>query len=306
MNDVPSSSSLGEIDVPSDNLQSEEKIAFGRKLFFDVRLSSDGTVSCATCHMPSLAFTDGLQVSSGVKQHHSERNAPSLLNAGYLDKVMFDAEIPSLEMQVLVPLQDTNEMGMLIPDLIKRLAAIDEYQYTAQRIFKRDIDSYVITRSLAAFERSLISDNSQFDKAERGERKRSKAEQRGWKLFSEKLYCTKCHPAPHFTTFVAENNGLYMDYGEDKGRFRINSDTSEIGFFKIPSLRNIELTAPYMHDGSMNSLGIVLDHYQKGAERSVGQNTVIQPFNLTKTEKFDLIIFLESLTDTAYLKRFME
>jgi cytochrome c peroxidase len=217
---------------------------------------------------------------------------------------MFDAEIPTLEMQALVPIQDTNEMGMLIPDLIKRLEAIDEYQSAARKIFNRGIDSYVITRALAAFQRSLVSDNSRFDQAQRGEIERSDAEQRGWELFSDELYCTKCHTAPHFTTFIAAHNGIYSEGDSDKGRFRIDFDSTEIGLFKIPSLRNIELTAPYMHDGSAKSLDEVLDHYESGGSRHINQSKVIQPFKLSKRDRSDLLIFLNTLTDTTYMDRF--
>lgn len=295
---------LGKMNIPDENPQSAEKIELGRKLFFDKRLSSDQTVSCATCHVPSYAFTDQLQFSEGVNQHHAMRNSPSLLNSGYLQTIMFDAEITTLEMQALVPIKDTNEMGMLMSDLIVRLANISEYQATSRKLFGRGMDAFVITRALASFQRSLISDNAPFDQAERGELLRSEGEERGWKLFSDQLYCTKCHPAPHFTTFSAENNGTYAKGDLDMGRFRIDSDSSEIGFFKIPSLRNIELTAPYMHNGSLKSLGDVLDHYQKGGANNVNQNDIIQPFKLSRRDRGDLLSFLKTLTDTTYMDRF--
>ncbi|MFT5777918.1 MAG: cytochrome c peroxidase, partial [Crocinitomicaceae bacterium] len=212
---APEISSLGEVISPVDNPLSEEKIALGKALFFDKRMSSDGTVSCATCHVPEMAFTDQKAFSDGVMGHHAKRNSPSLLNAGHLKTTMFDAFVPTLEMQAIVPMQDTNEMGMVMKDLLTRLRGIPEYQKAAQTIFNRDFDAFVLTRSIAAFERSLISDNSRFDQVERNEIKRTAEEERGWQIFSDQLYCTKCHPAPHFTTFVAENNGLYKEFGED-------------------------------------------------------------------------------------------
>lgn len=294
------------IPSPKDNPITEEKIALGKSLFFDKRLSIDETVSCATCHVPAFAFTDRKAVSEGVKGRRTERNSPSILNAGYLKTVMFDAHLTSLEMQVIVPIQEHVEMDMKMLDLIERLKKVDEYQDAAKKIFNRDFDAYVLTRSISAFERSLVSQNSRFDQFYSGKNKKalSKDEVAGWKLFSEKLYCAKCHPAPHFTTYVAENNGLYLEYGNDKGRFRIFNDSMDIGKFKVPSLRNLELTYPYMHDGSMTSLEDVFDHYKTGGKKHPLQNKTIQPFQLSKKETMQLKKFLFSLTDTSYMKDF--
>ena len=149
--------------------------------------------------------------------------------------------------------------------------------------------------------------NSRYDQFQRGNKRAlSKTEQAGLKLFTEKLYCAKCHPAPYFTTFEAENNGLYKDYEliADKGRFRIHLDSNDIGKFKVPSLRNIELTFPYMHNGSLKSLEDVIAHYLNGGKKHPKQNKVIIPFTLSEKEKRQLIAFLKSLTDTSYLKKF--
>ncbi len=296
---------LGEAAFPADNETNAAKIALGKEFFFDKRLSLDESVSCAVCHKPGLAFTDGLKVSEGIMGRMSNRNSPSLLNAAYLPKLMFDGELTTLEMQSIVPIQEHNEMGMDMKLLMERLKAVPEYQEAARKIFNRDMDVWVLTRSLAAYQRSLISDNSPFDQFYYGKKNMaiSASAKRGWKLFSEKLYCTSCHPAPHFTTYKVENNGLYTDYGADNGRFRINNDSTEMGKFKIPSLRNIEITGPYMHDGSMETLYDVLDHYCKGGKKHVNQNMIIQPFTLTKREKDDLVNFLNSLTDMSFMER---
>jgi cytochrome c peroxidase len=218
---------------------------------------------------------------------------------------MFDAHLASLEVQVLVPIQEHTEMDIPMNELLKRLRKIDKYQQAARAIFNRDFDAYVLTRSIAAFERSLISMNSRFDQFQQGRKSAlTKEEQRGWELFSNQLYCTKCHPVPYFTTFVAENNGLYVDYGEDKGRFRIHGDSSDIGKFKVPSLRNIELTFPYMHDGSFKDLDKVLNHYSKGGAGHPNQNKDIQPFVLSEKDKKAVKAFLFSLTDTSYMVNF--
>ena len=292
------------VPSPTDNPTTPEKVALGKKLFFDKRLSLDGTVSCASCHDPHKAFTDQLATSIGIKGQRTERNAPSILNSGFLKTVMFDAHLKTLELQVIVPLQEPTEMGHNMKKLIPQLRAIPEYQAAAQKIFQRDFDAFVLTRAIGAFERSLVSMNSRFDQFQAGNKKAlTKDEQAGWKLFSEKLYCIQCHPAPYFTTFEAANNGLYLDYGKDKGRFRINLDSADIGKFKIPSLRNSELTFPYMHDGSLESLDKVIEHYTKGGKKHPLQDKRIVPFELTIKERKQLTLFLKSLTDTSYLKR---
>lgn len=298
-------SSFEKINSPEDNPLSTEKIALGRRLFFDKRLSRNETVSCATCHKPEFAFTDRLKVSKGVDGRLTERNSPSILNSAYLKTVMFDAHLTSLELQVIVPIQEHNEMDLTMIKALERLKKVDEYNLAAKRIFNREFDAYVLTRSIAAFERSLISDNSRFDKYLKGNKKAlTKNELEGYRIFTDKLYCTKCHPAPYFTNFVAKNNGLYKEFGTDKGRFRIFNDTSDIGKFKVPSLRNIELSYPYMHDGSKASLDDVIDHYAKGGEGHTLQDKEISSFSISNKEKLQLIAFLKSLTDTSYMKNF--
>jgi len=294
------------VPTPIDNPQSLAKIALGRQLFFDKRLSLDETIACASCHDPQKAFTDQLPKSKGIKGQLSERNAPSLLNAAFLKTAMFDAHLASLELQAIVPIQEPVEMGHNMKLLIQKLRKIPEYQAAAQSIFNRDFDAYVLTRSIAAFERSLLSMNAPFDRYLAGEKKALTADQKaGWKIFSEKLYCTQCHPAPYFTTYVAANNGLYASYEgkSDQGRFRIHHDSTDIGKFKIPSLRNIPLTYPYMHDGSFQSLEQVLAHYQKGGANNPLQDARITSFTLSPTEKKQLLAFFDALIDTSYLKR---
>jgi cytochrome c peroxidase len=294
------------VPTPSDNSQSLAKIALGRQLFFDKRLSLDGSISCASCHDPNKAFTDNLARSKGIKGQLSERNAPSILNAAFLKTAMFDAHLESLELQVIVPIQEAVEMGHNMKVLIGQLRKIPEYQAAAKSIYNREFDAWVLTRSIAAFERSLLSMNAPFDRYMKGDSKALTAAQKaGWKLFSEKLYCIQCHPAPYFTTYEAANNGLYASYEgkTDQGRFRIHHDSSDIGSFKIPSLRNLPLTFPYMHDGSLNSLADVLAHYQKGGAKHSLQDPRIQPFQLSSQEKKQLLAFFDALIDTSYLKR---
>lgn len=294
------------IKHPADNPTSEAKIELGRKLFFDTRLSKGDAIACVSCHRPDFAFTDRIPLSQGVEGRHTDRNSPSLLNAGYLPTVMFDAHLETLEKQVIVPIQEHTEMDMNMLELLKKLRAVPEYQQAARDIFDRDFDAWVLTRSLSAFQRSLVSLNSKFDQYyyQKDHSAMSKSQIRGWKIFSEKLYCTECHAPPMFTNYEAINNGLYSDYGKDKGRFRIHHDSLDIGKFKVPSLRNIDLTYPYMHDGNTRTLDDVISHYSKGGNPHMNKDKRIVPFDISDKERTDLINFFEALTDTSYLKDF--
>jgi len=296
---------LGPIPFPADNPMTAEKIALGRKLFFDKRLSNDNTVACVDCHFPEKAFTDGKAISDGVGGQHTERNAPSILNSAYLPSIMFDGELKTLEMQVIVPIQEHSEMASNMLQLIKELRAIPEYEAAAKRIFNRSFDPWVLTRSIAAFERSLVSQNSPYDRYLAGDSlAMTVSQRRGLRLFSDELYCIECHPGPHFTTYSTENNGLYVDYGKDQGRYRINNLESDIGLFKVPSLRNLILTSPYMHDGSIKTLNEVLDHYVKGGAKHPNQSKKVTAFTISDQQRKDLLNFFEALTDTSYLKEF--
>ena len=295
------------IPSPEDNPISPDKIALGERLFFDKRLSRDQSISCASCHVPEYSFTDRKKVSDGVNGGKTERNAPTLLNVGYQKTLMFDAHIASLELQAIVPIQEHVEMDMSMIELIKRLKSDPFYEKESKRIFNRNFDAFVLTRSLATFQRSLISQNAPFDKFYRDKNKKAigKEARMGWELFSGRLNCIHCHPPPFFTNFKAENNGLYVIYNQaDKGRFRIFNDSADIGKFKVPTLRNIELTYPYMHDGSIKNLDEVIDHYMSGGKMHPHQHELIKPFKLSAIEKKSLIAFFRSITDTSYLKRF--
>jgi len=292
---------LGHLPILKDNPINPEIAALGKKLFFDKRLSVDNSIACVNCHMPKMAFTDGKKLSNGVHGKFSMRNAPTLFNVVYQKTLMADGQVPSLEMQALVPLRDTLEMGNDMKTLISKLKSIDYYNKASQKLFKRDFDAFVLTQSLANFQRTLISDNSPFDRYyfDHEENAISQQAKDGWKIFSEELYCTKCHTPPLFTNLKVENNGLYKDYSTiaDKGRFRINGDSTEIGSFKVPTLRNISLTAPYMHDGSFQSINQVLEFYSKGGNKHKNQNSVIQPFDLNQYKKNALLEFLNSLEE---------
>lgn len=287
--------------IPEDNALTPERWALGKRLFFDKSLSKDSTLACASCHNPVFAFADTAALSVGVGNKLGKRNAPSLANIGYAPYFHFEGGIPSLEMQVLAPIQEEVEFNDNVPAIAKRLQNDPTYTAQSRAAYQRDLDAYVITRALACFERSIVSGYSRFDRYQQEENyELTAAELRGKDLFfSGELGCNRCHSGKFFTDFAPYNIGLYASY-PDVGMFRLTNDETDIGRFKTPTLRNIAVTAPYMHDGSMQTLDEVIDHYATG-----GKGTQVSPkmtkFDITPSQKADLIAFLHTLTDEAFL-----
>ncbi len=290
-------------EIPADNALTQTRVVLGKILFYDPILSSDSTHSCASCHLPQLAFSDSLVVSVGVKNRLGTRNTPSLANVAYQKRLLREGGLPSLEMQVLVPIQEHNEFDFNIVKIAERLNKSDQYRSLANRAYGRDPDPYVITRALSAFERTLLSGNSPYDQwAYQGKLAAFTAEaQRGYSLFqSEKLNCAQCHEGFLFTNQDFMNNGLYSVY-PDSGRIRLTGIEADRALFKVPSLRNVALTAPYMHDGSLATLEAVIAHYESGGKNHPQKSKVIKAFKLTTQEKADLIAFLRALTDEKFI-----
>ena len=237
---------------------------FGEKLFFDTRLSLDNSVSCGSCHKPKLAFADTVSLSKGVKDRLGFRNTPSLLNLDVKPLLMLDGAVPNLEMQAIVPIQDHNEMSISMGDLIKKLGKDKEYNDLSNKFFQREFDAFVLTRAIAAYIRSLISRNSDFDMYMKDPIKHplSDGEQRGWILFNRKR-CIECHSLPDFTNYKISASGFNHD-PLDPGRYRITGDSLDIGKFVVPSLRNVQVTYPYLHNGSIRSVEeVILTHYDE-------------------------------------------
>jgi len=292
-----------EPEIPADNELTYERIALGKKLFYDPVLSLDSTKSCASCHHASLAFSDSTAVSLGIEGRKGTRNSPSLANVVYQKALLREGGIPTLEMQILVPVQEHNEFDFNIVVIGERLQGMIEYVEAAQECYGRTPDAFVITRAIAAFERTLISGDSKFDQFyfQGNDEALTDAEKRGLELFnSERLSCAKCHEGFLFTNQGFANNGLYEQYS-DPGRFRLTGLESDRAVFKVPSLRNVGLTAPYMHDGSLKNLESVVSHYESGGKAHPNKSGLIKPFSLTQQEKVDLIAFLNSLTDEAFI-----
>ncbi len=296
-------SGFPEMEFPEDNAFSRSRWELGRKLFYDPILSRDSSKSCASCHKANLAFSDDVAFSNGVEEAPGTRNAPSLANVGYHPYFTREGGVPTLEMQVLVPVQEHNEFDFNILLIAERLLSNPEYVSMSQEAYDREPDAFVITRALATFERSLISGYSDYDKYinYNDESALCANALRGMDLFfSNKTNCGTCHGGFNFTNYNFENNGLYETY-PDIGRMRLTGNPEDEALFKIPSLRNIALTAPYMHDGSMTTLEEVIEHYNNGGENHIHKNEIIHPLNLTEREKEDLRAFLNALTDEGFV-----
>ena len=291
-----------EFTVPEDNPFTREKVALGKTLFFDTNLSKDRTVSCASCHLPELAFSDSKPVSVGSHSKLGFRNAPTLTNVAYLDKFFHDGGIPTLERQVMAPFNDSLEFNLPLKEALARIASQEHYVASFQKVFGSKPTLFGLTRAIAAYERTLISGNSKYDQEfYQNQKVFTHAEMRGYKLFiSDSLNCVKCHSGFNFTNQSFQNNGMQINYA-DSGRARITMQAVDRGKFKVPTLRNVALTAPYMHDGSYATLDAVIAQYAKGGSGHVNQSSLIQGFLLSKNDKEALKAFLNSLTDTTFI-----
>lgn len=289
-----------EIPFPEENEFSEVRWKLGKKLFFDPILSRTNEISCGSCHKQDLAFSDNTMISPGVDGRIGERNSPSLANVAYFPYYMREGGVPTLELQVLVPIQEHAEMDFNILEIAERLNEDSTYVAMSKEAYDRVPDAYVITRALSTFERTLISGESAYDLSERGELELDEAAERGKDLFfSERSSCSTCHDGFLFTNHGFFNNGLYEEY-EDPGKYRLTADSADLALFKVPSLRNVGLSAPYMHDGSLATLEDVVGHYNAGGQDHPQKDDRIKTLNLTDKEIDDLIAFLNALTDERF------
>jgi cytochrome c peroxidase len=299
LTDVPAH--FPPVVYPEGNEFTQARWDLGKKLFYDNILSLDSSISCASCHLPAFAFSDNRAFSPGIKNRPGKRNAPSLANVAYHPYMLREGGVPTLEMQVLVPIQEENEFNHNIIEIGKLLEQDSAYVKMAKEAYNRDPDYFVITRALGLFERTLISGNSKYDQSLSKRAKLSNQEKKGMKLFfSDRLNCSACHNGFNFTDYGFKNNGLYKNYN-DAGRFRFSKDSNDIALFKTPSLRNIEVTGPYMHDGSINTLKEVIAHYNSGGMLHKNKSDLIKPLNLTVQEAEALEAFLLALTDTKFI-----
>lgn len=288
--------------IPEDNQLTQARIDLGKRLFNDPILSRDSSISCASCHKRAAGMADDLAISPGIKGRLGFRNAPTLANVAYHPYFFKEGGSPTLEMQMLGPIEDENEMGFNAAELAQRLLGHPFYDSLALAAYNRPMDLFVLTRAIASFERTLISGDSPYDRYTTGDSAAmSEAAIRGMNLFfSETTNCASCHDGHDFSTYDIHNNGLYAEYA-DLGRYRVSLDSADIGKFKVPTLRNIAATAPYMHDGSLPDLASVIRHYNHGGQGHANQHELIRPLNLSQQEQEDIIEFLHHLSDEAFL-----
>ncbi|MFQ3574113.1 MAG: cytochrome c peroxidase [Thermodesulfovibrionales bacterium] len=308
---------IDKIPIPRDNPQTTEKIELGKKLFFDRRLSGDGTMSCATCHIPDMAFTDGQAISLSYPTTKNWRNTPTLINIAFHKSLFWDGRSRSLEDQALFPVMSSFEMNLNLDYMEEKIRQVPYYRETFKRIFQEDVNKNNIAKALAAFQRSLISKNAPIDRFLKGDKNAlSTQAKKGYEIFTTKGGCIKCHhgealmdqkfhalfvpqkeehindPLIEITRrFVAKQHNFkdYKTLKEDVGRYLITKKKQDWMAFKTPSLREVAKTAPYMHNGYFDSLDDVIDFFDIGGGKG---NKVLKPLKLTKEEKENLKVFL--------------
>ena len=298
-----------EMPVPENRPITKKRIALGKKLFNDPILSKNQDISCASCHLSAKAFTDGRNVSTGTEGRQTLRNSPTLFNLAWQPYLFMDGGNPTLESQVFGPIEEHTEMDNPFTEAMARVAASAEYQRLFKEAFGDDVNPFTLTTALSTFERSLVSYNSPFDQFYYyGDSSAlSPSAQCGLQLFtSEALACESCHSFPLTTNFSFENIGLKMHYQTDSGRARVTQVAADHGKFKVPTLRNITLTAPYMHDGSVETLPEVIDHFAAGGVAHPNQSNQVKGFTITPQQKEDLLAFLASLTDTNSYQQYQD
>lgn len=284
--------------IPADNPLTAAKINLGKQLYFDKRLSADGSVSCATCHAPDKGFSDGRPTSRGIKGQVGGRNAPVTINRLFSKEQFWDGRADSLEDQALGPVQNPIEMGNTLDGMLATLNKIPGYRDEFRKVFGTDATKEGVAKAIAAFERTLLCGNSAFDKFEAGDKTAlSASAQRGLSLFRGKAECAKCHAGFNFTDEGYHDVGVGMDKPKpDLGRYEVTKADANKGAFKTPILRNIAASAPYFHDGSAKTLEEVIEYYVRGGIKNPHLSTDVKPLNLTAQEKADLVAFLKSLS----------
>ena len=313
---------LGPVAVPSDNPQTPEKIELGKQLFFDRRLSGDGTMNCAVCHIPDMAFADGQAISLSYPTTKSWRNTQTIINSAYYKYLFHDGRVTSLEGQALSPVSSSFEMNLNIDYLVEKLRVVPEYVEAFLQVFGGEITKERIAMALAAYERTIVSKNAPLDRYLLGDRQAlSEDAVKGLSVFTGKGKCIECHHGPHLSDdsfhalhvpenpdiasdprmlatlrYVAKVSGYsgYRTLNEDLGRYLITGDKKDWRAFRTHSLREIARTAPYMHNGVFSSLDEVIGFIDKGGGPG---NRELKPLGLTEQEKAHLKVFLaEALT----------
>ena len=287
------------VPTPADNRLSAEKIILGRKLFFAPLLSADRSTSCATCHEPERSFTVAEPFPKGIRGQRTKRNPPALVNRAYGRSFFWDGRAKTLEEQALQPIPNPKELDLPLEELEKRLKGNKTYRELFQKAFGRNPNREDVARALASYIRSLLVGDSPYDRYVLGDREPlSTLAEQGLKLFRGKANCTACHVGPNLTDEGFHNTGVAWRDGEflDRGRFTVTRKEKDRGVFKTPTLREVERTAPYMHDGSLATLEEVIEYYNRGGNRNPHLDTELRPLKLTAEEKKALVAFLKALS----------
>jgi cytochrome c peroxidase len=300
---------LPPLVIPRDNPPTLETISLGRRLFYDPKLSSDGTISCASCHDPAKGFTDNKAVATGVRRQTGSRSAPSIVNSAYYDSLFWDGRAASLEKQVEGPVTNPIEMANTVEAVVQRLQKDASYREDLKTAWgSEQVTFEMVEKSIASFERTVLSGNSPFDRFRLGGERNalSEAAQRGFKVFTDpkRGNCAACHmigkTSAVFTDQKFHNIGIGANTDgslADPGHFSQTNDEADMGSFKTPTLRNAVLTAPYMHDGSVPTLKDVIDHYIGGGNSNPHLDKKIRVLDfLSGQERGDLLEFVNSLT----------
>ena len=289
---------LPELKIPEDNPMTEDKIALGKMLYFDKRLSVDETISCATCHDPKMAWAEHTPTSTGVHKKVGPRNSPTVINSAYAPAQFWDGREPTLEAQASGPMENPIEMGMTMEGVVERIGKAPAYVEAFQKVYGTGVTKDGIVKAIAAFERTVLSGNSRFDQFEAGKTDAlNEQEKRGMDLFMAS--CRSCHAPPLFSNYRYINTGVGMDKEKpDKGRMDVTGKESDLGKFRVPHLRDIEKTYPYFHDGSVEKLEEAVAIMAAGGKdhpnRSVLMKNVAKK-ELTKEQQADIVAFLKTL-----------
>ena len=285
------------VPAPAGNPTTAEKVALGKQLFFDPRLSGDNRMHCATCHLPEKAFADGLSTAKGNSDRILKRNTPTVLNAAFFDRVFWDGRASSLEEQALGPIQSPDEMNQDLDHLEEELKRVPGYAEQFQSVFKTTVNRQAIAEALAAFQRTLISGPSAFDRYLEGDKRAlSSSAKRGLELFAGEADCIRCHQGPLLSDGKFYRLGVSFN---DKGLGALTGERKDDYRFRTPSLRNVAQTGPYMHDGSLKTLDDVVMFYFRGvpARAPGGQLLDVEPLiGQSFSDMQDIVAFLRSLT----------
>ena len=296
---------LPPIPWPEDDPYSPARVELGKILFFDGRLSANGVVSCAFCHEPAHAFSASTPLSKGVNGKLGVRHSPTLINRAWGKSQFWDGRVPTLESQVIVPVINPDEMGMTADAVVQKLRDIQGYAPLFAAAFGDSTITFErISKALATFERTIVSGNSPYDRYLAGDKSAlTKQQKDGLDFFNKKGECAECHSGPNFTTEKFANLGIGMDQAHpDPGQEAVTKKRGDLGKFKIPTLRDLAHRGPFMHDGSIKTLGEVLEVYAKGGLPNPHLDTRLTPFYMDEQTKQDLLAFLDSLNGEGWQK----